>query len=145
MRPGKRGVLLRGLLKQLHGLLQLAPIEGQLAQVEQRGGKVRIEFQNSMEFFLRGLDLAKLVGEAVSLESDPLVASVLARFPGAQIVAVRGRDEGAASAELLGIHELQEHRRAPAARLVRAARMRWDAATWRWRRPGGPWRTACPG
>ncbi|MFO1101620.1 MAG: DNA polymerase III subunit gamma/tau [Methylocystis sp.] len=36
-----------------------------------------------------------------SLESDPLVASVLARFPGAQIVAVRGRDEGAASAETL--------------------------------------------
>ncbi|MGD9656781.1 MAG: DNA polymerase III subunit gamma/tau [Methylocystis sp.] len=34
-----------------------------------------------------------------SLESDPLVASVLARFPGAQIVAVRGRDEGATSAE----------------------------------------------
>ncbi|MBG0798335.1 DNA polymerase III subunit gamma/tau [Methylocystis sp. L43] len=36
-----------------------------------------------------------------SLESDPLVASVLARFPGAQIVAVRGRDEGAAPAETL--------------------------------------------
>jgi DNA polymerase-3 subunit gamma/tau len=36
-----------------------------------------------------------------SLESDPLVASVLARFPGAQIVAVRGKDEGAASAETL--------------------------------------------
>jgi len=36
-----------------------------------------------------------------SLESDPLVASVLARFPGAQIVAVRGRDEGASSAETL--------------------------------------------
>jgi DNA polymerase-3 subunit gamma/tau len=36
-----------------------------------------------------------------SLESDPLVASVLARFPGAQIIAVRGRDEGAASAETL--------------------------------------------
>ncbi|MGD9539746.1 DNA polymerase III subunit gamma/tau [Methylocystis sp.] len=36
-----------------------------------------------------------------SLESDPLVASVLARFPGAQIVAVRGRDEGAAAAETL--------------------------------------------
>jgi DNA polymerase-3 subunit gamma/tau len=36
-----------------------------------------------------------------SLESDPLVASVLARFPGAQIVAVRGREEGAASAETL--------------------------------------------
>ncbi|MGJ0510923.1 DNA polymerase III subunit gamma/tau [Methylocystis sp.] len=39
-----------------------------------------------------------------SLESDPLVASVLARFPGAQIVAVRGRDEGAASAETLYDH-----------------------------------------
>ena len=26
------------------------------------------------------------------LEADPVVASVLARFPGAQIVAVRGRD-----------------------------------------------------
>ncbi|NUJ78684.1 DNA polymerase III subunit gamma/tau [Methylocystis sp. FS] len=36
-----------------------------------------------------------------SLESDPLVASVLARFPGAQIIAVRGRDEGASSAETL--------------------------------------------
>ncbi|MFO1125468.1 MAG: DNA polymerase III subunit gamma/tau [Methylocystis sp.] len=36
-----------------------------------------------------------------SLESDPLVASVLARFPGAQIVAVRGRDEAAASAGAL--------------------------------------------
>ncbi|MGJ0396658.1 MAG: DNA polymerase III subunit gamma/tau [Methylocystis sp.] len=36
-----------------------------------------------------------------SLECDPLVASVLARFPGAQIVAVRGRDEGASSAETL--------------------------------------------
>ncbi|MBM3561562.1 MAG: DNA polymerase III subunit gamma/tau [Alphaproteobacteria bacterium] len=36
-----------------------------------------------------------------SLESDPLVASVLARFPGAQIVAVRGRDEGATSAGAL--------------------------------------------
>jgi DNA polymerase-3 subunit gamma/tau len=36
-----------------------------------------------------------------SLESDPLVASVLARFPGAQIVAVRGRDEGATGAETL--------------------------------------------
>jgi DNA polymerase-3 subunit gamma/tau len=36
-----------------------------------------------------------------SLESDQLVASVLARFPGAQIVAVRGRDEGAAPAETL--------------------------------------------
>lgn len=36
-----------------------------------------------------------------SLESDPLVASVLAHFPGAQIVAVRGSDEGAASEETL--------------------------------------------
>ncbi|HEY8125042.1 MAG TPA: DNA polymerase III subunit gamma/tau [Methylocystis sp.] len=36
-----------------------------------------------------------------SLEADPLVASVLARFPGAQIIAVRGRDEGAASVETL--------------------------------------------
>jgi len=36
-----------------------------------------------------------------SLESDPLVASVLAHFPGAQIVAVRGRDEGATSEETL--------------------------------------------
>ncbi len=35
------------------------------------------------------------------LEADPLVASVLARFPGAQIVAVRGKDEGAAPAETL--------------------------------------------
>lgn len=32
------------------------------------------------------------------LEADPLVASVLARFPGAQIVAVRGRDDGAGAA-----------------------------------------------
>ncbi len=35
------------------------------------------------------------------LEADPLVASVLARFPGAQIVAVRGKDEGAAPTETL--------------------------------------------
>ncbi|MEF3365804.1 DNA polymerase III subunit gamma/tau, partial [Methylocystis sp. 9N] len=35
------------------------------------------------------------------LESDPFVASVLARFPGAQIIAVRGREEGAASSETL--------------------------------------------
>lgn len=35
------------------------------------------------------------------LEADPLVASVLARFPGAQIVAVRGKEEGAAPAETL--------------------------------------------
>jgi DNA polymerase-3 subunit gamma/tau len=32
------------------------------------------------------------------LEADPLIASVLARFPGAQIVAVRGRDVDAGTA-----------------------------------------------
>ena len=33
------------------------------------------------------------------LEADPLIASVLAHFPGAQIVAVRGKDSGAVSAQ----------------------------------------------
>ena len=32
-----------------------------------------------------------------SLEADPMVAAVLAHFPGAQIVAVRGRDDGVAT------------------------------------------------
>ena len=32
------------------------------------------------------------------IESDPVVAGVLARFPGAQVIAVRGKDIGAAPA-----------------------------------------------